>query len=427
MVWLPHWPKIGEMSSMKLGLERMITLMEALGNPEKRMPPVIHVAGTNGKGSTTAFLKSILESAGMKVHVLTSPHLERFNERIVLSGKEISDEYLYNILEEIRIVAQEKEIPVSFFEGITAAAFLAFSRIEADVTLIEVGLGGRLDATNVIEDKLASIITPISYDHMNVLGGTLTEIAREKCGIMRKNIPCVVSMQEDEASKSIQNFAFELGVPLIQYEYDYGLLKEGDEVKYRSHGFELEMKLSLPGDHQYVNASTAISALRSIYGNKMSAEVIKRGIYNASWKGRLQHVTGGRIKKLFPDCDIWLECAHNPAGAKALSAWLSRQEPIDTYLIFSMTRNRDVNAFLSLIDMDFKKIICTNIYSEPMGYKGKDIPPLVQGNLKDKCVDADSVEQAMEIISKEKTGSVKRVIVAGSIFMVSDFLIANQN
>lgn len=429
MVWLPHWPRIGEMFSMKLGLERMEALMEKLGNPERKMPPSIHIAGTNGKGSTTAFLRSILEAAGMKVHVLTSPHLERFNERIVLAGEEIQDDYLYTTLEEIRIIAEKNELKVSFFEGITAAAFLAFSRVKADVTLVEVGLGGRLDATNILEEKLASIITPISYDHTNVLGNSLTEIAIEKCGIIRKKIPCIVSMQTDEANNAIENFAHNVGAPLVQYEYDFGIVKCEEGTQYKAHGFEMVMKdLSLPGEHQYINAATAISALRSIFGSKITEEVIRNGLSNAQWKGRLQRVRDGQILREFSGCEIWLECAHNPAGAQVLNAWLNNQKNMDNYLIFSMTRNRDVNKFLSLLDVDFKKIICTDIHSEPMSYRGIDIPPLVNiDRFKTKCEASDSVENALEMIAKDNPGSQKRIIVTGSIFLVSDFLIANKN
>ena len=429
MVWLPHWPKIGEMSSMKLGLERMEALMSVLGNPERKIPPVIHITGTNGKGSTTAFMRAILESAGMKVHVFTSPHLERFNERIVVSGKEIQDDCLYRVLEEIRVVSQNNGLSVSFFEGITAAAFMSFSRVYADVTLLEVGLGGRLDATNVIEEKLASVITPISYDHTNVLGKTLTKISAEKCGIMRRGTQCIVSMQKDESANAIESIASDLGVPLVQYEYDFGIVREKGEIKYRSHGFEANMNyMSLPGEHQYINAATAIATLRSVYGDVISKEVVEKGISSANWKGRLQRVRDGKISREYPECEIWLECAHNAAGAKVLNSWLIDQKPMDNYLIFSMTRNRDVNMFLSLIETDFKKIICTDIHSEPMGYKGKDIPPLIElKKVRDNCFTSTSVEEALNIIEKDTPGVHKRVIVTGSIFLVSDFLIANKN
>jgi dihydrofolate synthase/folylpolyglutamate synthase len=403
--------------------------MDALGNPEKKIPPVIHITGTNGKGSTTALMRSILESSGMKVHVLTSPHLERFNERIVIAGREIQDDILYNILEEIRDVSCKQNIQVSFFEGITAAAFLAFSRVEADVTLLEVGLGGRLDATNVIEEKLASVITPISYDHTNILGETLTKIAIEKCGILRKNSNCIVSMQKDEAFNVIEKTANGLGVSLVQYEYDFGIIQNDGRVQYKSKDFSVDIDgVSLPGSHQYVNAATAIATLRSIYGNKISESIIQKGISNASWKGRLQSVKDGVIKSRFPKCDIWLECAHNPAGARVLSSWLVDQDPMDNYLIFSMTRNRDVNAFLSLLESDFKKIICTDIYSEPMAYRGKDIPPLITlEKFRNICSVSTSVENALEIIEKDSPNIPKRVVVTGSIFLVSDFLIANKN
>lgn len=431
MVWLPHWPKVGESLSIKLGLERIQALLSALDNPEKKMPPAIHIAGTNGKGSTTAFAKSILEQAGLKVHVFTSPHLERFNERIVLAGEEITDNYLFQVSEECRIVSEKNNIQVSFFEGITAAAFLAFSRVKADVVILETGLGGRLDATNVLESPLVTIITPISYDHTNVLGDTLSKIATEKCGIMRNNIPCVVSMQPVEAKKTIIKYAENLGTPLIMFEYDYGVFLENNMMRYSSKDFDITTNPpSLPGDHQFINAAGAIAAIKSIYGDKITKEIVEKGITKATWKGRLQKITSGRLRnKLNKDWEIWLDCAHNDAGAQVFGSWLTRQPSVPTYLIFSMTRNRDVNSFLSHINSTFEKIVCSDIHSEPLGYRGADIPSLINDkNIQKICEIVTSVESGIDLIARQNdSDSKKRIVIAGSMYLVSDFLIANKN
>lgn len=431
MVWLPHWPKVGESLSIKLGLDRIQSLLSALDNPEKKIPPAIHIAGTNGKGSTAAFTKSILEQAGLKVHVFTSPHLERFNERIVLAGEEINDEYLFEVLEECRIVSEKNNIQVSFFEGITAAAFLAFSRIKADVVILETGLGGRLDATNVLDNPLVTIITPISYDHTNVLGDTLTKIATEKCGIMRKGIPCVVSMQPEEAKETIISYAENHGIPLIMFEYDYGVFLENNMMRYSSKDVDITMHPpSLIGDHQFINAAAAIAAIRSVYGDKINKEIIERGIDKAVWKGRLQKIMHGRLKnKLNENWEIWLDCAHNDAGAQVFGNWLNKQPKMPTYLIFSMTRNRDVNSFLSHMNFIFDKIICSDIHSEPLAYRGADIPNLINDqHLQNICEIVTSVESGIDLIlTRNNRNSKKRIIVTGSMYLVADFLIANKN
>lgn len=429
MIWLPHWPRIGEITSMKLGLDRMLTLLELLGNPQEKIPSVIHIAGTNGKGSTTAFAKSILESSGMKVHVFTSPHLERFNERIVLSGSEIDDGFLYSLLEECRLIVEKHGLEISFFEGITAAAFLAFSRVPADATILEVGLGGRLDATNVIKESLVSIITPISYDHMNVLGDTLTQIASEKCGVMRAGGVCVSSMQPEEVEYMIERCAEQIGTRLIRFEYDYGVFAEDDLMIYKSKDLDLKLDPpALPGYHQFINAAATIAALREVYGNKISAEIISKGLANVKWKGRLQRIISGAVFGYVPrEWQVWLDCAHNAAGAFTLGAWLNEQEDMDTYLIFSMTRNRDVNEFLAHIPK-LKAVVCTNIKSEPLAYKGAQIPALITDqNLRSKCLVAENIDEAIEKIIKHNSGTNKvRIIVSGSMYLVSDFFKCNS-
>ena len=227
---MPHWPTLLFDNRPGTPLERTQELLARLGNPEKKLPPVVHVAGTNGKGSTIAFLRAILEAAGYKVHVYTSPHLQRFNERIVLAGREIDDTALFTVIEETRLAADDDSF--SFFEGTTAATLLAFSRTPADIVLMETGAGGRFDPTNVIEKPALTIITTISYDHIDILGKTLTEIAWHKAGIMRANVPCIISFQPDEAHQILQTEAHELQTPLCVYGLHWAAQKTAAGLRY---------------------------------------------------------------------------------------------------------------------------------------------------------------------------------------------------
>jgi dihydrofolate synthase/folylpolyglutamate synthase len=229
MVSMPHWPALLKTHHNRVDLEKMRILMRELGNPHLKLPQIIHIAGTNGKGSTCAYLKAIFENAGYRVHVYTSPHLLQFNERIVLNGTPIFDDYLFEICERVRNIVEKHNLIHSFFEATTAAAFIAFSEVPADILIMETGLGGRLDATNIIENPLATIITPISYDHMEYLGPTLPIIAAEKAGIIKPKAPCIISAQTKEVFDILLNKCNEMGVESIAYGYDYMISKEKDE------------------------------------------------------------------------------------------------------------------------------------------------------------------------------------------------------
>ncbi len=428
MVWMPHWPYVSERASIKLGLDRIQKFLELLGNPQDKMPPVIHVGGTNGKGSTVAFMRSILEEAGLKVHVYTSPHLKRFNERIVISGSEIEDNYLYQLLEECRVIANENNLDVSFFEGITAAAFLGFSREPADICLIEVGLGGRLDATNVFKKPLVTVITPISYDHMSVLGEKISQIAFEKAFIMKKGVPAVISAQPDEANKVIEDYAEFNEVPLFRFEYDFGIEPEIDgSFIYQSDEYSMRLpEPSLKGLHQYVNAATAVAAIKLLKGVNITDEHIKNGISNAKWQGRIQPITKGMLFKMLPkNSEVFLDGAHNQAGAQALSTWLTLQDKnIKTYLIVGFTNNRVPADFLKYFKGNKCNIICSNVHSEPLSYKSAELRDLVEKAGYENVIAASDIEEAIEKIKAENSEKV-RVIVCGSLFLVADFLIAN--
>lgn len=432
MVFLPHWPKFKEVQAGKINLDQIAALLSVLDNPQKKLPPIIHVTGTNGKGSTVAFMRAILEAAGLKVHIYTSPHLERFNERIVLAGSEISDSYLFSILEECRIAVEKNNIDISFFEATTAAAFLAFSRNKADVVLLEVGLGGRLDATNIIEDPALCVITPISFDHMAFLGNTLAKIAYEKACIIKQNVPCIVSMQPEDVHEVIESYAANKNAHLVRFEYDFGasILPEG-LLSYKSHDLSIiAPKPSLEGHHQYVNAATAIAAISHLKGFKISEENIKDGIANAKWKGRIQRVNHGRLKNSLPEqWEVILDGAHNEAGAQSFAGWLQDQPAVKTYLVIGMTRNRDIGRFISYFKGRVDQIVCVSVHSEPLSYRAQDMICWIDDeDVKQIVTIQEDINDALtSILEREKGAENIRILITGSLFLVADFLVANKN
>jgi dihydrofolate synthase/folylpolyglutamate synthase len=306
-----------------LSLDRIIAFMEKLGSPQLKLPPVIHIAGTNGKGSTLAFLRAMIEAEGKTCHVYTSPHLMKFNERIVLRGKEISDDYLLEILSTVERLARGLEL--TFYEITTAAAFLAFSQIQADYLLLETGLGGRFDATNIIPNPLLTIITPISFDHMEFLGNNLVQIAGEKAGIMKEGVPCVVAPQKVEVLELFSRKANEKNAELI--------VAKPKNIE----------NLALKGAHQMINAAVAATAAEKI---GISYKGVQRGYQTAIWRGRLQKLTKGELPKyLLDNHELWLDGAHNEDGAKVLSEhFAATKKPL--FLILGMMKRKNPADFL---------------------------------------------------------------------------------
>ncbi len=436
MVFLPHWPPVKESRSIKYDLSRIELLLNILDNPQLRIPPVIHVAGTNGKGSTIAFIRSILECCGLKTHVFTSPHLKRFNERIVLAGSEITDDYLYTLVEECRIASEKHSLEPSFFEVATTVAFLAFSRINADFTLLEVGIGGRLDATNVIKNPIMSVITPISYDHMDILGNSLEEIALEKSGIIKSHVPCVVSLQTPEVHDVIECTAKTKQVKLIRFEYDFGVSIVNDLLHYKSDTLNIVTpRPSLLGYHQYINAATAIAVVNNLYNIKVLKILdschIKQGITNTKWEGRLQCVSKGKINQLLPkNWELLVDSAHNNAGAQAIASWLRDQEKVKTYCIVGMTKNRNIYEFAKKFEFLVSEVICVSIDSEPFNYQALEMLQILkQTKLSFTVSMCNKVDDAIRyILNKEINLNEKiRILITGSIFLVSDFILCNQN
>ena len=307
-----------------LGLDRTERLLGALGHPATKLPPVIHVAGTNGKGSTIAFMRAIAEAAGLSVHTYTSPHLVRFTERIVLNGVAVSEDALLAVLEECETANAGR--PITFFEITTAAALLAYSRNPADLLLLETGLGGRFDSTNVIEAPAVTVITPVSVDHTQFLGETIAEIAFEKAGILKPGAPCVVGPQSSEALEVIERRAQEIDVSLIVAGTDWTASTAPRGMLYEDKDGDIDLPdPSLPGAHQLLNAGAAIAALRCWRSELFSADRLATGISGAVWPGRLQRLTHGPLALLLPPgWELWLDGGHNPAAGQALANTLTR-------------------------------------------------------------------------------------------------------
>lgn len=334
-------------ASMDLSLDRLHRLLAALGDPHTRLPPTIHIAGTNGKGSSAAFLKAICEAAGERVHVYTSPHLVRFNERIVLAGAEVDDAPLLAALE--RVEAANAGQPLTFFEATTAAAFLLFSETAADRLILEVGLGGRLDATNVIDQPAITLITPVSFDHQAYLGDTLEKIAGEKAGILKRGVPCVVGPQVPEALLAIERAAMRFSAPLILHERDYHAFVEHDRLVYEEENLLWDLPLpGLAGSHQIANAAGAIAVARQL---GLSEEAVRGGLPKARWRARMERLQTGPLAQIAKagGAELWLDGGHNPAAGDVLAqvmGELEAREERPLVLICGFSQGRDAQSFL---------------------------------------------------------------------------------
>ncbi|MBT5294311.1 MAG: bifunctional folylpolyglutamate synthase/dihydrofolate synthase [Octadecabacter sp.] len=324
-----------------LTLDRMWRLLNALGNPERRLPPVIHIAGTNGKGSTQAMIRAGLEAQGKRVHAYTSPHLARFHERIRLAGDLISDDALTEALD--RCYAANNGENITYFEITTCAAILAFSETPADYTLLEVGLGGRLDATNVI-DPVLSIITPVDLDHQQFLGDTLPLIAAEKAGIIKRGVPCIVGPQQDDAMDVIEAAAARLGAHFIAYGQHFHVRQEHERLVFEDETGLLDLPLpALPGPHQVQNAGAVLAALRYLGADETAASA---AVTQARWPARMERLTKGPLVDRAAPAELWLDGGHNPAAAHAIAATLDTLPKRETHLICGMLNTKDVAGFM---------------------------------------------------------------------------------
>lgn len=412
-----------------LSLDRMERLLAALSHPERRLPPVIHVAGTNGKGSTIAFMRAVLEAAGKSVHVYTSPNLVRINERFRIGrpdgGTLVGDAELEAALAECE--SRNANAPITVFEIETAAAFLLFSRNPADVLLLEVGLGGRLDATNVVEQPLASVITRLSLDHREFLGDSLVAIAAEKAGILKAQVPAVVTSQAREALAVIERQAARLRAPLSIAGEDWTATEERGRLVYQDSSGLLDLPAPrLYGRHQFENAGAAVAALR-VSGLRLAAAAFEAGMTRVEWPARMQRLSHGRLADLAPsESEVWLDGGHNADGGQAVAAALADLEervsrPL--VLIVGMLSTKDNAGFLKNFAGLARRVIAVPIHQD------KAVPAAALAKIASgvgiPALASDDIENAIDLAGKLDLHPAPRILITGSLYLAGEVLAAN--
>jgi len=407
-----------------LKLDRIERLLEALGRPQERLPLTLHVAGTNGKGSTIAHLRAFLEAAGKKVHVYTSPHLVRFNERIRLAGKLVSDKDLNEALTHCENLNGAR--PITYFEITTAAAFHLFAKTPADYLLLEVGLGGRFDATNVVDRPLGTIIAPVSMDHMEFLGRDLQTIAAEKAGILKTGAPAVIGRQGDEARDAIEDAAAKLGIRPRLWGQDFEAFEQHAKLIYQDETGLLDLPPSaLAGFFQTENAGLAIAAVR-YFNLPVSDAQIADGLKNVNWPGRLMKITEGVLHQLVPaGCELWLDGGHNVAGGKALAGAfksLPKADKRPLVLVFGTYSNKDASGFLSAFKGVATRVISVPIEGERSAWKPAELAQLAQ-ELGFRSEAETSLGAALK---QAATTNNARIVICGSLHLAGQFLAQNK-
>ncbi len=412
-----------------LSLGRIERLLAALSHPERRLPPVIHVAGTNGKGSVIAYLRAMLEAAGKRVHVYTSPHLVRYNERYRLgdSGEFVSDEELAATLSECeRINGGE---PITVFEITTAVGLMLFSRHPADVLLMEVGLGGRLDATNVIEHPLASIITPISIDHTDFLGDSIEKIAAEKAGILKRDAPAIVAAQPRDALAVIERLAARLNAPLKIAGEDWTATEERGRLVFQDEDGLLDLPPpKLYGRHQFENAGLAIAALRAIKPLKIPPTAFEAGVAKADWPARMQRLGQGALAALAPPgSELWLDGGHNPDGGRAVAAALADLEervsrPL--VLIVGMMATKDTEGFLRNFTGLARRMIAVPVPNVEKGLSAEAVADAARA-IGLPATSRDNLAEALEAARKLDLDPPPRILITGSLYLAGEVLREN--
>ena len=401
-----------------LTMGRVERLLAALGHPERHLPPVVHIAGTNGKGSTLAMIRAGLQAGGSVVHAYTSPHLARFHERIRLAGVLISEADLTALLDEC-VQANGPE-PITFFEITTAAAFLAFARVPADFVLLEVGLGGRLDATNVIDRPRLTIITPVSLDHQQYLGDSVAEIAGEMAGIIKRGVPVIVGPQEADGLAVIEARAARLGAPVLAYGQHWTASADRGRLIYQDDTGLLDLPLpNLPGPHQVQNAGAAIAALRFLGRDEAACEA---AVTRAEWPARMQRLRVGPLVDMAPQVELWLDGGHNPAGAVAVAATLAQMPARDTHLICGMLNTKDVAGYMRPLAPHVTRLHAVQIPGETNTLPD-DVTCAAAVGAGIPAVAAASVADALaEIVA---TAPQARVLICGSLYLAGFVLREN--
>jgi len=406
----------------RLGLERIAAVLERLGRPQDRLPPVFHVAGTNGKGSTAAFLRASLEAAGYKVHVFTSPHLVRFNERIRIAGRLIDDETLQDLLTEV--LDAGAGIEPSFFEVASAVAILAFARTPADACILEVGLGGRLDATNVIERPLVTGIADLALDHQHFLGSRLTDIAGEKAGIAKRGVPLVTQNYSPRIARRIGEIAEEVGALWLPRGRAWQASERGGQLHYHDSEAPLDLPLpSLEGAHQARNASLAVAMLRHQAEMSVSDKAIAEGLKAARWPGRLQLLGKGPLTAKLPGRRVWVDGGHNRGASLAIAKQMADRAPFD--LIFALMRTRRISDVLVPLAPLVRKAHTIPLSGHPH-HDPRDIAMFAQNRLGPReTYPAFTLDQAIERLAKDPDGRPD-VLIFGSLYMAGEVLAANE-
>ena len=412
-----------------LSLGRIERLLAALDHPERRLPPVIHVAGTNGKGSTIAFMRAVLEAAGRRAHVYTSPNLVRLNERFRIGraggGKFVDDAALTDALAECE--QKNGDAPITVFEIETAAAFLLFAHNPADVLLLEVGLGGRLDATNVVERPLASVITRVSIDHRDFLGDTIEQIAAEKAGILKRGVPAVIASQPREALGVIERQAGRMKAPLRIAGENWTATEERGRLVYQDDDGLLDLPApKLYGRHQFENAGTAIAALRAA-GLRLPAAAFEAGMTKVEWPARMQRLGHGPLPALLPpESELWLDGGHNADGGRAIAAALADLEervsrPL--VLVIGMLSTKDAEGFLRNFSGLARRVIAVPIHQD------KAVPAEALAETAQAigipAIARDTIETALGVAGKLDLDPAPRVLITGSLYLAGEVLAAN--
>ncbi len=436
-MYLPHWPIPSTLGGKAIDyesvFERMSLVLEKLGNPHKKLPPIVHVTGTNGKGSTVAVIAKIFSCAGYKTHIYTSPHLHDCNERIVLNGEKISDNELYQTMEEVRLVADS--VPLTFMEAFTIGAFLAFSKNAADVLIMEVGMGGRIDATNIVEEKLATVITPISFDHTEYLGNSVERIALEKSMIVRPNAPMIVASQPKQAKEIIKIICTDQKVFTYFYDENFSISYDQEsgefDLIFEDQSYENLSKPALVGDHQYINFATAIATILAIQKEGRFLAIkrnhIEQAIKTVTWQSRLEKISGKILNNSLSE--LWIDGAHNEAGAFALARWIANQQKQNSkikhnIIICGFSRNKCKARFLEKFFNVADEIIGVRVNGEPYPESAETIKEIgltaqQTSNANCKISSQDALSEAIYYISQNYSEPC-RIIICGSLHLARD-------
>ncbi len=405
-----------------LSLDRVLRLLDKLGNPHERLAPVVHVAGTNGKGSTIAFLRAVLEAAGNRVHVYTSPHLVRFNERIRLAGAIVDEVALMAILEEVEAV--NAGAPITFFEITTAVAFLAMARSPADITLLETGLGGRFDATNVVAAPVATVITPVSLDHQHFLGDTVAAIAGEKAGILKRGAPAVLAPQAADAEAVLEAQAAAVGAPLFRFGREWlAFPMAAGPLRYESDRWRLDLPApSLLGRHQYDNAATAIACIEQLGGFGVDMKALAEGLVGARWPARLQRLSRGPlVASLAAGAELWIDGGHNEAGGAALAAVAEAWADRPLRIVFGMLNTHDAKAFLRHLAAFASRLDAVAIPGEDNSLSAEESADAARA----VGIVADAAGSIGDAVARRGTPG-ERVLICGSLYLAGHVLATNE-